>query len=514
MMDPIDLEIGLRWRQDIDGFDVNLVHSNPLSNLDERALSGTLQLDRGRLAALVDDEDAYSRLLSESLFAVPDVARFFEAAQASAESAAESLRLRLLVDPTAPAAFNAVRWETLRDPRDGLPIATKANVLFSRYLVSSDWRPTRVRPKRELSALVAVANPVGVEQYAPGGTPLVLVDVAGELARAQAALRGYPVTFLAPDRGVTLDNITAELQRGGHAVLFLVCHGTVLGGEPRLYLEGSDGGVVVISGAELAEGLRQLEQQQPTLVVLSACQTAGAGDELSSRDDGALAALGPRLAEVGIPATVAMQGNVTMRTVAAFLPTFFEEVERHGVVDLAMAAARQAVRDRPDWWTPVLYMRLRSGRMWYQPAFEPPRQVQLRVFLCHSSSDKPAVRMLYRSLRDDDMSPWLDEENLLPGQDWEREIRNAIRTSHAVLVCLSKGSISKVGFIQKEIREVLDRADEQPEGTIWLIPVRLEPCEVPERIRRWQWVDLFADDGYGRLMRALRHRAASLLASE
>jgi len=135
---------------------------------------------------------------------------------------------------------------------------------------------------------------------------------------------------------------------------------------------------------------------------------------------------------------------------------------------------------------------------------------QLRVFLCHASGDKPAVRDLYRRLRSDGIAPWLDEEDLLPGQDWELEISKAVRSSDAVIICLSRRAITKAGFVQKEIKDALDVADEQPEGAIFLIPLRLEECEAPERLRRWQWVDLFRETGYERLLRALRARAESL----
>ena len=131
---------------------------------------------------------------------------------------------------------------------------------------------------------------------------------------------------------------------------------------------------------------------------------------------------------------------------------------------------------------------------------------QPKIFLCHSSSDKHSVRVLRRKLLDDGCQPWLDEEDILPGQDWDREIRRAIRASDLVLVCLSRSSVNKVGYLQKEIRSVLDAADEQPEGTIFVIPARLEPCEVPERLRRWHWVDLFEDTGYPRLLRAVWNR--------
>ena len=68
----------------------------------------------------------------------------------------------------------------------------------------------------------------------------------------------------------------------------------------------------------------------------------------------------------------------------------------------------------------------------------------LRVFLCHSSGDKPAVRKLYQRLKQDGFAPWLDEEDLLPGQDWRHEISVAVRACSAVVVCLSRGSITKV----------------------------------------------------------------------
>ena len=127
-----------------------------------------------------------------------------------------------------------------------------------------------------------------------------------------------------------------------------------------------------------------------------------------------------------------------------------------------------------------------------------------RVFLCHASNDKPAVRTLHKKLRDDGFYPWLDEVDLLPGQEWEAEISSAVRSSAVVLVCLSRESITKEGFVQKEIKYALDVAQEKPDGTIFVVPVRLEECEVPARLRRWQWVDLYEEGGYNRLLAALR----------
>jgi hypothetical protein len=135
---------------------------------------------------------------------------------------------------------------------------------------------------------------------------------------------------------------------------------------------------------------------------------------------------------------------------------------------------------------------------------------KLRVFLCHSSGDKPQVRLIYEFLTTLGADPWLDEEKLLPGQNWELEIKKAVRTSDAIIVCLSSNSTTKVGFIQKELRQALDVADEQPDDAVFLIPARLEDCKIPEKLSGRQWVNLFEERGNELLARALHARATQL----
>ena len=67
----------------------------------------------------------------------------------------------------------------------------------------------------------------------------------------------------------------------------------------------------------------------------------------------------------------------------------------------------------------------------------------VKVFLCHSSDDKPAVKTLYMRLKADGYEPWLDAVNLLPGEDWDAEIKAAIRACHIIVVCLSKTAVSR-----------------------------------------------------------------------
>jgi len=134
----------------------------------------------------------------------------------------------------------------------------------------------------------------------------------------------------------------------------------------------------------------------------------------------------------------------------------------------------------------------------------------LKVFLCHGREDKPLVRELYSKLRKDGVEPWLDEQDLLVGQDWDLEIKKAVRATHAIIVCLSKTSVNKESYFQKEIKLALDVADEKPEGTIYILPIKLEECDVPMRLSKLHWIDYFEKEGYEKVIRALRNRASKI----
>jgi len=85
--------------------------------------------------------------------------------------------------------------------------------------------------------------------------------------------------------------------------------------------------------------------------------------------------------------------------------------------------------------------------------------------------------------------------------NWRSSARSVARF---VLVFLSQNSVSKRGYIQKEISRALDVAQQIPEGEIFVIPIRLEVCSVPTRLQRWHWLDIFEPDGLERLLNVLR----------
>ena len=130
---------------------------------------------------------------------------------------------------------------------------------------------------------------------------------------------------------------------------------------------------------------------------------------------------------------------------------------------------------------------------------------KLLVFISHASEDNAAAKRLTKRLKDDGFDPWLDLERLLPGQDWNLEIEKAMRESGAILLCFSKESVSKESYIQKEYKRAMRIQEEKPEGTIFVIPVRLDECELPFYLRDIQRVDYPED--YDRLVAALNLRA-------
>ena len=135
------------------------------------------------------------------------------------------------------------------------------------------------------------------------------------------------------------------------------------------------------------------------------------------------------------------------------------------------------------------------------------RQVQL--FLIYAHSDKKVVRKLYQRITRNQIHVWLDEKSLMPGQNWKYEIRQAILGSNIVIVCLSRQFNKQGGFRHEELQIALEKARSSPDRGIFIIPARLEKCDLPEPLRQWQCVDLFEADGFRKLLRSIKKHVLS-----
>jgi hypothetical protein len=128
------------------------------------------------------------------------------------------------------------------------------------------------------------------------------------------------------------------------------------------------------------------------------------------------------------------------------------------------------------------------------------------VFISYAREDERPALEISQSLVRAGFSVWMDKQKLLPGQDWKIEIEKAIRGSSVFLACLSSSSVSKTGFVQAELRRALDVAEMMPEGQIFIIPLRLDDCQVPYKLQHLQWVDYFQPDSRDRLIQAISTR--------
>jgi hypothetical protein len=133
----------------------------------------------------------------------------------------------------------------------------------------------------------------------------------------------------------------------------------------------------------------------------------------------------------------------------------------------------------------------------------------LKVFIYHAPADKMAVRDLYLRLIQEGADARVVKEKLLPGQDWQEELHTAFREADVAVICVSE-RFNREEFRQKEIRLALDTVVEQVEDEAFIVLARLDECDRPENLQKWQCVDLFKEVGYNVLLHTLHRRAGKI----
>ncbi len=145
------------------------------------------------------------------------------------------------------------------------------------------------------------------------------------------------------------------------------------------------------------------------------------------------------------------------------------------------------------------------------------KKSDIQIFLAHASEDKQAVLKLYDRLKQAGYKPWLDKKDLIPGQNWRSIIPKAIAQSQLFIACLSSRSITKQGFVQREFKMALNQAADRPPNSIYIIPIRLDDCEIPNlrqeeyglNLRDIHWLDYWEADGFDNLERAIKYQYGS-----
>jgi hypothetical protein len=364
-----ELELRLSWL-DVGRYSIGARFVDADNDLQNDIIEAVeIAIDLDRLRALWLDEAGYGAALSAMVFGTPGEP-MHRAYQRAADLAGQRhLRIRLNILPSAPE-LHALRWELMHVPGRAMAWFAQPGVWFSRFLSAEDFRLRPASGQNELEVLVVIANPsdLATRWRQPE------LDAEAEYARAVQAVAdgsdggGRKMRVRRLQGRATVFNLVSSLRTSYADVLYLICHGTLTeDGEARLLLEAEDGRGEIVRGEQLVERLSSI-QERPRLVVLASCQSA------SQHDGAALSAIGPRLAQAGIPGVLAMQGDITLASVARFMPRLFRELALDGQVDRAVAEARLTLVDRHDWWMPVLYTRSRTGCLW------PARAVPVESF--------------------------------------------------------------------------------------------------------------------------------------
>jgi energy-coupling factor transporter ATP-binding protein EcfA2 len=318
---------------------------------------GLLQVDLEELKAqLLSQATArdYGTLLGRALFR-DEVRDAFAQALPKGD---DRLHVLLFVED---AELKGLRWERLCAPLGGGWdfLALHQRVPFSLYLPSTTDQRFPPIGRRDLRALVVVANPGGLEKYR-----LAPFDAAATVASVRAALGGVPSDMLAALPGAagppTLDALCERITEQRYTLLHVVAHGQFkpADGETVLYLANADNQVDPVPGTRLLGRLKQLRGARglPHFAFLSACESAVA-------DPGpALGGLAQRLVgELGMPAVLAMTEKVSVATAQALAEAFYRRLRETGEPDRALVEACAGLAERYDVTVPALYSRL-GGR--------------------------------------------------------------------------------------------------------------------------------------------------------
>jgi RNA-directed DNA polymerase len=126
------------------------------------------------------------------------------------------------------------------------------------------------------------------------------------------------------------------------------------------------------------------------------------------------------------------------------------------------------------------------------------------IFLSYTRADVVPVQELYDKLLLAGYKPWMDTKNLIGGENWQLAINKAIKNADIFVAVLSPNSVGKRGVIQLELRKALEKFQEKLDSDIFIIPLIIGDCKIPDQLQKFQWIDYRKKDGWARLTQAIQ----------
>ena len=134
------------------------------------------------------------------------------------------------------------------------------------------------------------------------------------------------------------------------------------------------------------------------------------------------------------------------------------------------------------------------------------------VFISYVREDEAVVRHICRILTTNGIKVWLDKEQLEPGVRWKTSIENAIKRGLFFLSIHSRARQNRQeSHVHEELILAIEHFRKRSYGTTWLIPIKIDDCEIENRplgggesILDLQWCDLRNwSNGISRLLIAI-----------
>ncbi len=135
-----------------------------------------------------------------------------------------------------------------------------------------------------------------------------------------------------------------------------------------------------------------------------------------------------------------------------------------------------------------------------------PKNLQDLIYIICVKSDIQKAKKLYDDLKANGFNPWMENEDLKAGSNIKSMIRKHIKISKYVLVLISKNASTSKGLAQRELKIALDEFEEYPPDDIFLIPVKLEDCDIYHpQLDDLKAVNLYESysDGFNRILKVL-----------
>lgn len=135
------------------------------------------------------------------------------------------------------------------------------------------------------------------------------------------------------------------------------------------------------------------------------------------------------------------------------------------------------------------------------------------VFISYAKEDIKFAKDLYDYLSEHGYSPWLDKKKLRVRSNWDYEIKKALKQSTFVILLLSSVSIKKRGYIQREFKYALEYSEDKLIDDIYIIPILLDKCQVPEQLSKFQWIEVEQDEFKKSILGSLNHQRQKYLST-